>query len=386
MVGGNSRTPFEGLTLSTFDKTQRPNQTYPIFVNTSDGSFAGVGKSLQDLINEGTYTGSKEDFEYDYSIAPKGTVAVWPVTSKGKQCVWRQIASRLIRDWEKGYIKISENKNTASLNQYSVQYLPSGVIKKIEKGELEVTGKEENVPTLRFGDNQTVGGQVPTMWNEKQFFTVNGTQELKQIFPESPKIFEYPKPVELISSIIKIATTEGDIVLDSFAGSGTTGHAVLSLEEKRNFILIEMMDYADTITSERIRRVIRGYGAERQVIKGTGGSFSYYELGAELLKEGHLNEAVSVDKIREYICFTETKNAPVVKEDEPYYLRTHVGTAYYFYYEREKLTTLNREFLHMVKTKADGYVVYADLCTLSERELEKYHIKFRKIPRDIKRL
>lgn len=384
--GGNSRTPFEGLTLSTFDKTQRPNQTYPIFVNTRDGAFAGVGKSLQDLINEGAYTGRKEDFEYDYSVAPEGTVAVWPITSKGKQCVWRQIASRLIRDWEKGYIKISENKNIASLNQYSVQYLPSGVIKKIEKGELEVTGKEENAPTLKFGDNQTVGGQVPTIWNEKQFFTVNGTQELKQVFPESPKIFEYPKPVELISSIIKIATTEGDIVLDSFAGSGTTGHAVLSLEEKRKFILIEMMDYADTITAERVKRVINGYGSEKQAVEGTGGSFSFYELGDELLKDGQLNETVSVDKIREYICFTETKSAPVVKEDEPYYLGTHIETAYYFYYVKEKLTTLSREFLHTVKTKADGYVIYADLCTLSDRELEKYHITFKKIPRDIKRL
>lgn len=384
--GGNSRTPFEGLTLSTFDKTQRPNQTYPIFVNTSDGSFAGVGKSLQDLINEGTYVGSKEDFEYDYSVAPEGTVAVWPITSKGKQCVWRQIASRLIKDWEKGYIKISENKNIASSNQYSVQYLPSGVIKKIEKGELEVTGKEENAPTLKFGDNQTVGGQVPTIWNEKQFFTVNGTQELKQIFPESSKIFEYPKPVELISSIIKMATEEGDIVLDSFAGSGTTGHAALSLEEKRKFILIEMLDYADTITAERIKRVINGYDSEKQAVEGTGGSFSFYELGAELLKEGQLNETVSVDKMRKYICYTETKSAPVVKEDEPYYLGTHIGTAYYFYYEKEKLTTLGRSFLHTVKTKADGYVIYADLCTLSDRELEKYHITFKKIPRDIKRL
>lgn len=292
----------------------------------------------------------------------------------------------MIKDWEKGYIKISENRNIESSNQYSVQYLPSGVIKKIEKGELEVIGKEENVPTLKFGDNQTVGGQVPTIWNEKQFFTVNGTQELKQVFPESSKIFEYPKPVELISSVIKIATVEGDIVLDSFAGSGTTGHAVLSLREKRKFILIEMMDYADTITAERVKRIIKGYGNGKQAVEGTGGSFSFYELGDELLKDGQLNEAVSVDKIREYIYFTETKHAPMVKEDEPYYMGTHVGTAYYFYYVKGKLTTLSREFLHMVKTRADGYVIYADLCTLSDRELEKYHITFKKIPRDITRL
>lgn len=388
--GGNSRTPFEGLTLSTFDKTQRPNQTYPIFIDKENGSLVGVGKSLQDLIDEGTYTGSKENFEYDYSVAPEGTVAIWPITAKGKQCVWRQISSRLIKDWGKGYIKISENKNAASTNRYSVQYLPGGVIKKIERGELEIVGKEENVPTLKFGDNQTVGGQVPTMWNEKQFFTVNGTQTLKQLFPESPKVFDYPKPIELISSVIKIATVDGDIVLDSFAGSGTTAHAALNINAegggKRKFILIEMMDYADTITAERVKRAINGYGEGDKSVEGTGGSFSFYELGDELLKDGLLNETIGTEKIREYVYFTETKNTPTDKTDEPYYLGMHVGTAYYFYYEKEKLTTLNRDFLHTVKIRADGYVIYADLCTLSDREMEKYHITFKKIPRDIARM
>ena len=116
--------------LSTFDKTQRPNQTYPIFIN-DQGVFVGVGKSLQDQINDGTYTGEKADFPYDYSVAPQGTVAVWPVTAKGKQCVWRQIPERLQSDWKKGYIKISKNKSGNNQNEFSVQYLPSGVIKKI---------------------------------------------------------------------------------------------------------------------------------------------------------------------------------------------------------------------------------------------------------------
>ena len=87
----------------------------------------------------------------------------------GKQCVWRQISGRLQADWEKGYIKISKNKSGSNQNQYSVQYLPSGVIKKINDGELEVLGHEDGVPTLLFGENQTVGGQVPTIWAEKAF-------------------------------------------------------------------------------------------------------------------------------------------------------------------------------------------------------------------------
>ena len=387
--GGKNRTPYEGLTLSTFDKTQRPNQTYPIFID-ENGKFAGVGKSLQEQIDEGTYKGEKSEFPYDYSVAPEGCIAVWPITTKGKQCVWRQISSRLKADWDKGYIKITPNKNSASENKYSVQYLPSGVIKKIKNGELEVTGHEEGVPTLIFGNNQTVGGQIPTIWSEKVFFTVNGTTTLKELFPEKTKTFEYPKPVELIQTVIQAMTSNNDIILDSFAGSGTTAHAVLNMNKQdggnRKFILIEMMDYADSITAERVKRVIEGYGDGKKAVEGTGGGFAFYELGDVLLDGEYLNENVSVDKIRSYVYFTETKQTVTDKADEPYFLGEHFCTAYYFYYNKNEITTLDRTFLGTIKTKADGYVIYADKCMISDEELEKFNITFKKIPRDITRL
>ena len=388
--GGNNRTPFEGLTLSTFDKTQRPNQTYPIFIN-EHGVLVGVGKSLQDQINDGTYTGEKVDFPYDYSVAPQGTVAVWPVTAKGKQCVWRQIPERLQSDWEKGYIKISKNKSGNNQNKFSVQYLPSGVIKKIESGELEVLGHEEGVPTLLFGDNQTVGGQVPTIWAEKSFFTVNGTQALKEIFPESPKKFDYPKSVSLIEGVIQAITKDTDIVLDSFAGSGTTAHAVLNMNKadggNRKFILVEMMDYADSITAERAKRVIRGYGEDKNAAAGTGGSFSYYELGDSLLIGENLNEAVEPEKIREYIWFMETKTPYMpAAGDTPYYLGQHNDTGYYFYYEPQRITVLDYDFLATVTEKAGGTVIYADRCSIDDDKLSQMGIVFKKIPRDISRL
>ena len=388
--GGNNRTPFEGLTLSTFDKTQRPNQTYPIFIN-DQGVLVGVGKSLQDQINDGTYTGEKADFPYDYSVAPQGTVAVWPVTAKGKQCVWRQIPERLQSDWKKGYIKISKNKSGNNQNEFSVQYLPSGVIKKITSSELEVLGHEEGVPTLLFGDNQTVGGQVPTIWAEKSFFTVNGTQTLKEIFPESPKKFDYPKSVSLIESVIQAITKDTDIVLDSFAGSGTTAHAVLNMNKAdgghRKFILVEMEDYADSITAERVRRVIRGYGEGKNAVEGTGGSFSYYELGDSLLIGENLNEAVEPEKIREYIWFMETKTPYTpAAGDNPYYLGQHNDTGYYFYYEPQRITVLDYDFLATVTEKAGGTVIYADRCSIDDSKLSQMGIVFKKIPRDISRL
>lgn len=208
-----------------------------------------------------------------------------------------------------------------------------------------------------------------------------GTTETNKYLLEEMGIqFDYPKPIALIQYLLSIFVPPKGIVLDSFAGSGTTAHAALLLEEKPQFITIEMMDYAESSTAERIKKVIGGF----HNTKGTGGNFSFYELGDTLMKGDTLNEAVSEEKIREYVYFTETKSIlPERKTDEKYLLGTEASTAYYLYYEKKAVTTLNRDFLHTVKTKAENYVMYADLCTLSDRELEKYHITFKKIPRDI---
>lgn len=230
-----------------------------------------------------------------------------------------------------------------------------------------------------------------TLWDFKDVNSERGTEMFIKYLGFNKADFPNPKPVGTIERVLKIATTQEDIILDSFAGSGTTAQAVLNMNKadggNRKFILIEMMDYADNITAERVKRVINGYGEGKNAVEGTGGNFSYYELGDTLMNGDELNEDVGIDKIREYVYFTETKSRlSEPKADEPYYLETHISTAYYFFYDKENITTLNREFLHTVKTKADCYVIYADICTLSDVELEKYHITFKKIPRDITKL
>lgn len=218
-------------------------------------------------------------------------------------------------------------------------------------------------------------------------YTQQGTKEIKNIMGDG-KAFDFPKPPELIVQLLQMITTKDDIILDSFAGSGTTAHAVLNLNKadggNRKFILVEMMDYAENITAERVRRVIDGYADA----EGTGGNFNFYDLGAPLLNDDQtLNEDVPNEKIRQYVFFMETKQPlSAIDTDEPYLLGLHMNSAYYFYYEKDRITTLNHEFLAMVKTKAEGYVIYADLCMLSEKELSDFHITFKKIPRDIVKL
>lgn len=305
---------------------------------------------------------------------------------------------------------------------------------------------------IRFKNHkkEDAGKAVTNLWPYAEVGHTDGAKkELKAIF-DGVAPFETPKPTRLIDRILQIATDPDSIILDSFAGSGTTAHSVLKANQAdngtRRFIVIEMMDYAETIVAERLRRVISGYTSSDDVeepvydveltvrnladgselladakaaakeakksydkvskpkivngrlqvvgtrksseeIAGTGGSFSYYELGEPLMNGDVLNENVGVDKIREYVYFTDTRSRlPEPHPDEPYFMGIHVSNAYYFYYEKQAITTLNREFLHTVKTKANAYVIYADLCTLSEAELEKYHITFKKIPRDFTKL
>lgn len=204
-------------------------------------------------------------------------------------------------------------------------------------------------------------------------------------------VFDYPKPSRLIERIIQIATDTDSVILDSFAGSGTTAHAVLNVNKtdggNRRFILVEMEDYADSITAERVKRVISGYGSGKNAVPGTGGSFSFYDLGETLMVGGELNEAVGVGKIREYIWYTETRQPlPASKPEHPYLLGDSNGSAWYFYYEPDKVTVLDYAFLATIKEKADSYIIYADRCAIPESRLSAMGIVFKKIPRDITRL
>lgn len=241
---------------------------------------------------------------------------------------------------------------------------------------------------------EDVGGRLPTnLW---PYSEVGHTDEAKKqmlaIF-DGRATFDTPKPTRLLERILQIAGNKETLILDSFAGSGTTAHAVLNMNKTdgghRKFILVEMMDYAESITAERVKRVICGYGEGNSTVPGTGGSFSFYDLGEVLLlPDGNLNESIGIDRIREYVWYTETQEAmhPILEPDNAYFLGKCRDTAYYFFYEQEVVTTLDYTFLTTVKKQASGYTIYADLCTLSDIELKKGNIIFKKIPRDIAKL
>lgn len=315
--------PYHGMNLATFDQVQRPGQAYPIFVD-KDGVFLGCGKSLTERVKSGEYTGELQDFVYDYAEAPEGAYAIWPVTRKGVPCVWRLIPSRLAKDWEKGYIKIVPQNPGKTKNLFTVQYLSDGVIKKIESGELEThrISEDSRIPTVDVDNYRTAGTTIQSIWTEKAFYTTNGGNEMADILG-SKKAFSYPKPLALVSEVVQRIAKENSTVLDFFAGSGTTGHAVMKLNAEdggnRRFILCTNNEnnICCDVTYERIKRVIdkEGYTASLKYYKVDYVPISerlYYEYADELLC--HVRELVELEN---GINFTgNAEIAIVLTEDE----------------------------------------------------------------------
>ena len=297
--------------------------------------------------------------------------------------------------------------------------------------------------------HDSVGGRLPTnLWPFKETgHTDEAKKEMISIF-DGHATFDTPKPVRLIEFILRIASDPEAIILDSFAGSGTTAHAVLSMNKAdgghRRFILVEMNDYAESITAERVRRVISGYkkDEERKIFDveitaknlidgpelleqakavaeeakgkyskvskpkivdghlqvigtqkaadqepGIPGSFSFYELGVALFTGDVLNPDAPLAAIRSYVFYTEThRPLPAPIETDPYLLGVDSGTAYYFCYQKDGATILDHALLSTLKTPAEKYIIYADLNALNDEELKRLNITFKKIPRDIPKL
>ena len=328
------------------ERTDRPNLFYPFFFNQETGELIVGGNDEK---------------------TPDGFIRIEPMKSKDVQGTWRW--GQDTASAQKTYIHPRYMPNKQQWSLFEWEYLD-------ERGAAKPT----------------------TLWDFKDVNSERGTEVFIKYLGFKKEDFPNPKPVGTIQRILQIATAGDDIILDSFAGSGTTAHAVLNMNKAdgghRKFILVEMMDYADSITAERVKRVIKGYGEGKNAVEGTGGNFSFYDLGEPLLVGDCLNEAVSPEKIREYIWFMETRtsfNAEFGMRNaelggNPYYLGIHNHTGYYFYYEPQRVTVLDYAFLSTITEKADGTVIYADRYSISEDKLTKMGVTFKKIPRDISKL
>lgn len=318
----------------------RPNLYYPIYFNPIDNSIS-IEKN-------------------------NDSIEITPKLSNGENGTWRWGKETLISRLDEIEVRIVKARN-----------------------EYDVFQKDYLIK-----DNVSKRSKPKSVWFGSEFSSETGTLQLKKIL--GTKVFDTPKSVDLVEYCLQQATDKDSIILDSFAGSGTTAHAVLNLNKqdggKRKFILIEMEDYAETITAERVKRVINGYGKHtpdpsQEGNNGTGGSFSFYTLGERVLDdEQNLNPNLALHKIHGYIWYSETHTAYTQKATAAGYLGKYNNTGIYFHYQPHQVTVLDDGYLMNVTELCEQYIMYADICLLPETLMHKHNIIFKKIPRDISKL
>lgn len=248
-------------------------------------------------------------------------------------------------------------------------------------------------------------GVVPqTIWKYDDVgHTQEAKQEMQKILGSSQTPFATPKPVRLIQRIIQIASNPGDLILDSFAGSGTTGHAVLKQNSEdggtRRFILVELdANIAPNITAERLKRVVQGYTYSDQkgnekTEAGLGGGFRFCELGATLFDPaGQIRVEVKYEGLAQHIHFIET-GSPLPRVKNPQYplLGVSNGRAIYLLYNgvlKDKSphggNVLTYELLETLPPHDGPKVIYGNGSRIGEQRLRDLGIVFKQIPYEIR--
>ncbi len=247
----------------------------------------------------------------------------------------------------------------------------------------------------------TQGGLTPNTWWDYGFAGHNkeATLEIKDLFGGASP-FDTPKPKRLISRFLELFSQSDDLILDSFAGSGTTGHAVLDLNKQdggdRRFILCEMDPrIAKDVTAERLRRVITGYdkgGDASKPVPGLGGGFRFCRLGVPLFDEyGDVAQEVTFPDLAAHIFFSET-GVPIPERAQSELLGVHQGRAVYLLFDaahaghpREAAgNVLTPDRLSRLPDPPEGFeglrVIYAEGCTVSPDRLKSHGAVFKQIP------
>lgn len=304
----------------------RPNLYYPFYVNPNNEDTNGF---------------------YEISLDKKqGWVEVVPKESQGYKTVWR---------WGK---------------PRSLEFLNTEIkAKKMKDGGYQIIEKYREKSRM-----------ARSVWWDKDDNTEKGTLEVKSLF--NGKVFSFPKPMEMIRKMIEMGADKEDIILDSFAGSGTTGHAVLDMNKQdggnRKFILIEMEDgIAKDITSERVKRAIKKYDYKD--------GFEYCELDKPLFDEqGQIEETCEFNQFATYIYFTETQTNIDKNKIEKNFIGEHGDTEFYLIYKEKDKNILTKSFLSKLRKNGNKKVVYADKNYLDEDMLLEYNITFKQIPYEVK--
>ena len=220
------------------------------------------------------------------------------------------------------------------------------------------------------------------------------TNQMRLLLDKMGLKFTFPKPVNLVAYLVNAFTKKSSIVLDSFAGSGTTAHAVLKLNSEQNamrqFILIELgKDTARNLIAPRLKAVI--HGSQNAEISATGGGFRFYVLGEPIFDaDGNINPQIRFAHLAAHIWFSETHTA-LHREARSPLLGTHDGTAYYLLYNGilgdkrpDGGNVLTAKILAELPPHDGQKIIYGEACRLGAARLKDLGIIFKQTPYDVK--
>lgn len=262
-------------------------------------------------------------------------------------------------------------------------------------------------PRVKTYLSESEGVSAWTWWtHDETGHNQEAKQELNMVLG-SASSFDTPKPTRLLERVLQITTNPGDLILDSFAGSGTTGHAVLKVNQAasdrvpRRFILVEMEEsVARNTTAERVRRVVDGYSNAKSVrVEGLGGGFRFCELGERLFDENNkIRETVRFADLARHVYFTET-GEPLPRERvsaKSPLVGVHLGRAVCLLYNgilKDKSpdggNALTQATLALLREACAGQnverlVVYGTSQRLSPARLKRENVDFKQIPYSIR--
>ena len=265
-------------------------------------------------------------------------------------------------------------------------------LKLVEDNRIYFGSNGDSVPQQKRFLTEVKDGKVPlTLWTHDEVgHNQVAKQEIISLFENA--IFDTPKPEKLIERILILASNEGDLVLDSFLGSGTT--AAVAHKMNRKYIGVEIGEHAKTHCQNRLKQVVDGEqgGISESVNWQGGGGFKFYELGEAVFNEyGSLNHEIKFPTLAAHIWFLETKTPIQIKKSSPL-LGVHDGTAYYLLYNGilgdrrpQGGNVLTSKVLNELPdiSEHEKVVIYGESSRLGEARLKQHNITFKQIPYDV---
>ena len=279
-------------------RSDSPGCFYPIFVNNEGTSIVSIGDALSLDVNR------------DSVIAPDGQKAIFPIHANGSEGRWQCSPSVLKELCKKGYVKLGG----FTPRGMSINYLAKGEQKKVEDGSYRIIGRNPDGSLLLDDEGYTARFIPTTQWNIKSHDALrNGTGLLNNIL--GPKVFPYPKSLYAVHDALKFFVDDkpNALIVDFFAGSGTTMHATMLLNSEdsgnRRCILVTSNEnnICEEVTYERNKRVIQGYVNQKgKYVEGlSSNSLRYYKIDFCPRSLTHRSKREFVRRFADSLCFAE---------------------------------------------------------------------------------